>query len=288
MDRSRGDWASRCDGAAGIVHGKPGAANHPGLFETGAGGSAPKHVQQLEAKNHLRWDSLGEFLALAVSIEDLAEKTKNVKARVVAGCLNDAISKVLSWVEIKRPVASSLRRAPRTIGVVAAAYFSGPGHTVISTQVLSENKSPLRKPGLLDNRGSHFYLALFWADAVAAQTQAPDLAAKFAPAARPGGNQTSRRISFAPELSQRNFGEFRVWTGRGTAQAAALLAANEDRILEELAVGAHAPADVGGYYKVDAAKADAVMRPSPTMNAIIDSLTAGVHLDASEDIKIAA
>jgi isocitrate dehydrogenase len=182
-----------------------------GLFETGAGGSAPKHVQQLEAKNHLRWDSLGEFLALAVSIEDLAEKTKNVKARVVAGCLNDAISKVLS-----------------------------------------ENKSPLRKPGLLDNRGSHFYLALFWADAVAAQTQAPDLAAKFAP-------------------------------------AAALLAANEDRILEELAVGAHAPADVGGYYKVDAAKADAVMRPSPTMNAIIDSLTAGVHLDASStEIDIAA
>ena len=164
-----------------------------GLFETGAGGSAPKHVQQLQQKNHLRWDSLGEFLALAVSIEDLAEKTANSKAKVVAEALNDGIGKLLT-----------------------------------------ENKSPKRKPGMLDNRGSHFYLALYWADAMASQTRAPDLAARFAP-------------------------------------AAALLAANEERILEELAVGSHAPADVGGYYKVDAAKADAVMRPSATLNAIVDS-----------------
>ena len=103
-----------------------------GLFETGAGGSAPKHVQQLQAKNHLRWDSLGEFLALAVSIEDLAEKTSNAKAAVVADALNDGIGKLLA-----------------------------------------ENKSPKRKPGLLDNRGSHFYLALYWADAMASQTKAP-------------------------------------------------------------------------------------------------------------------
>ena len=165
-----------------------------GFFETGAGG-ALKHVQQLQASNHLRWDSLGEFLALAVSIEDLAEKTSNAKAAVVADALNDGIGKLLA-----------------------------------------ENKSPKRKPGLLDNRGSHFYLALYWADAMANQVKkAPELAAKFAP-------------------------------------AAALLAANEERILEELAVGSHSPADIGGYYKVDAAKADEVMRPSRTLNAIIDSL----------------
>merc|ERR1711970_997251 len=107
-----------------------------GLFETGAGGSAPKHVQQLQAKNHLRWDSLGEFLALAVSIEDLAEKTSNAKAAVVADALNDGIGRLLA-----------------------------------------ENKSPKRKPGLLDNRGSHFYLALYWADAMANQVKAPELAA---------------------------------------------------------------------------------------------------------------
>ena len=182
-----------------------------GLFETGAGGSAPKHVQQLQAKNHLRWDSLGEFLALAVSIEDLAEKTSNAKAAVVADALNDGIGKLLA-----------------------------------------ENKSPKRKPGLLDNRGSHFYLALYWADAMANQTKAPELAAKFAP-------------------------------------AAALLAANEERILEELAVGSHAPADIGGYYKVDAAKADEVMRPSQTLNAIIDSLrNDSVFIDEADPIARAA
>ena len=182
-----------------------------GLFETGAGGSAPKHVQQLQAKNHLRWDSLGEFLALAVSIEDLAEKTSNAKASVVADALNDGIGKLLA-----------------------------------------ENKSPKRKPGLLDNRGSHFYLALYWADAMASQTKAPELAAKFAP-------------------------------------AAALLAANEERILEELAVGSHAPADIGGYYKVDAAKVDEVMRPSQTLNAIIDSLrNDSVFIDEADPIARAA
>ena len=182
-----------------------------GLFETGAGGSAPKHVQQLQAKNHLRWDSLGEFLALAVSIEDLAEKTSNAKASVVADALNDGIGKLLA-----------------------------------------ENKSPKRKPGLLDNRGSHFYLALYWADAMANQVKAPELAAKFAP-------------------------------------AAALLAANEERILEELAVGSHAPADIGGYYKVDAAKADEVMRPSQTLNAIIASLrNDSVFIDDADPIARAA
>merc|ERR1719337_324202 len=182
-----------------------------GLFETGAGGSAPKHVQQLQASNHLRWDSLGESLALAVSIEDLAEKTSNAKAAVVADALNDGIGKLLA-----------------------------------------ENKSPKRKPGLLDNRGSHFYLALYWADAMANQTKAPELAAKFAP-------------------------------------AAALLAANEERILEELAVGSHAPADIGGYYKVDAAKADEVMRPSQTLNAIIDSLrNDSVFIDEADPIARAA
>merc|ERR1712025_114581 len=165
-----------------------------GLFETGAGGSAPKHVQQLQAKNHLRWDSLGEFLVLAV-----------------ADALNDGIGKLLA-----------------------------------------ENKSPKRKPGLLDNRGSHFYLALYWADAMANQVKAPELPAKFPP-------------------------------------AAALLAANEERILEELAVGSHSPADIGGYYKVDAAKADEVMRPSQTLNAIIDSLrNDSVFIDDADPIARAA
>jgi len=119
-------------------------------------------------------------------------------------------------------------------------------------KLLAENKSPKRKPGLLDNRGSHFYLALYWADAMASQTKAPELAAKFAP-------------------------------------AAALLAANEERILEELAVGSHAPADIGGYYKVDAAKADEVMRPSQTLNAIIDSLrNDSVFIDEADPIARAA
>jgi isocitrate dehydrogenase len=183
-----------------------------GLFETGAGGSAPKHVQQLVAANHLRWDSLGEFLALAVSLEDLANKTNNAKGLVVAKALDDATSKLLT-----------------------------------------EDKSPKRKPGMLDNRGSHFFIAKYWAEALAAQTDDADLATKYAP-------------------------------------AAALLAANEDVILEELAAGSHSPADIGGYYKVDVAKADAVMRPSPTFNAIIDSLTKSIKFlddDASTE-KVAA
>jgi len=176
-----------------------------GLFETGAGGSAPKHIQQLMEKNHLRWDSLGEFLALAVSIEDIAAKTNNAKAVLVAEALNAATSKLLK-----------------------------------------ENKSPKRVPGELDNRGSHFYIALYWAEALAAQTKDAALAASY-------------------------------------ERCAALLAANEDRILEELAAGSHAPADIGGYFKVDKKKADAIMRPSPTFNAIIDS-----HIADAEDEKIAA
>ena len=181
-----------------------------GLFETGAGGSAPKHVQQLQAANHLRWDSLGEFLALAVSLEDLANKTNNAKGLVVADALNAATAKLLA-----------------------------------------EDKSPKRKPGTLDNRGSHFFIAKYWAEALAAQTTDAELAERYAP-------------------------------------AAALLAANEATILEELAVGSHAPADIGGYYKVDAAKADAVMRPSPTFNAIIDSLTKSIKFLDDEAEKVAA
>ena len=181
-----------------------------GLFETGAGGSAPKHVQQLQAANHLRWDSLGEFLALAVSLEDLANKTNNAKGLVVADALNAATAKLLA-----------------------------------------EDKSPKRKPGTLDNRGSHFFIAKYWAEALAAQTADAELAERYAP-------------------------------------TAALLAANEATILEELAVGSHAPADIGGYYKVDAAKADAVMRPSPTFNAIIDSLTKSIKFLDDEAEKVAA
>ena len=164
-----------------------------GLFETGAGGSAPKHVQQLQASNHLRWDSLGEFLALAVSIEDLAEKTSNAKAAVVADALNDGIGKLLA-----------------------------------------ENKSPKRKPGLLDNRGSHFYLALYWAEALAECDDA-ELKARFAPVAK-------------------------------------ALAEAEEKIVAELNEVQGQPMDVGGYYMPDEAKVAEAMRPSATLNAIIDGV----------------
>ena len=163
-----------------------------GLFETGAGGSAPKHIRQLQEANHLRWDSLGEFLALAVSLEDLAFKTNNAKATVIAATL-----------------------------------------TAATDALLTNRKSPGRKPGLLDNRGSHFYLAKYWAEALATQTDDADLAAYYAP-------------------------------------MATQLADAEVQILQELA-GANEPVDVGGYFKLDQDKADKVMRCSPTFNAIVDA-----------------
>jgi len=162
-----------------------------GLFETGAGGSAPKHVQQLVKENYLRWDSLGEFLALAVSFEFLGEKTGNARATLLGKTLDQATGRVLE-----------------------------------------ENRSPARKVGQIDNRGSHFYLALYWAQALAAQTEDPEAAALFAP------------------LAER-------------------LTADEETINAELlAVQGH-PADLGGYYYVDKAKTDAVMRPGATFNAAL-------------------
>ena len=160
--------------------------NGGGLFETGAGGSAPKHVQQFEAENYLRWDSLGEFLALAVSFEHLAESTGNRRAAVLAETLDAATGRVLD-----------------------------------------ENRSPARRVGGLDNRGSHFYLALYWAQALAAQTDDVDLA-------------------------------------EGFRALAADLTAAEDTIVAELAAVQGSPADLGGYYAPDQALADAAMRPSAT------------------------
>lgn len=165
--------------------------NGGGLFETGAGGSAPKHVQQFVAENHLRWDSLGEFLALAVSLEHLAERFSNEKAKVLADTLDAATAKFLL-----------------------------------------ENKSPSRKAGELDNRGSHFYLALYWAQALAAQDQDIELQAEFAPIAEQ-------------------------------------LAANENVIIEELNSVQGQPVDLGGYYQPAAASTAAAMRPSATLNGII-------------------
>ncbi|MEJ2138868.1 MAG: NADP-dependent isocitrate dehydrogenase [Gammaproteobacteria bacterium] len=165
-----------------------------GLYETGAGGSAPKHVQQFVAENHLRWDSLGEFLALAVSIEELAAKTDNSKAEILAAALNKA-----------------------------------------NGQFLDSNKSPSRKAGELDNRGSHFYLAVYWADALAAQTRDADLQQQFA--------------AIAKQLSD-----------------------NETKIIDELNGVQGSPIDIGGYYHPDPARAAAAMRPSATLNSIIDSI----------------
>ncbi|MEN3299612.1 NADP-dependent isocitrate dehydrogenase [Pseudonocardia sp.] len=167
--------------------------NGGGLFETGAGGSAPKHVQQLVKENHLRWDSLGEFLALAVSLEFLADKTDNPRAAILGKALDDATGKLLD-----------------------------------------EGRSPSRKVGELDNRGSHFYIALYWAQALAAQTDDAELAKVFAPLAE-------------------------------------ALAADEEKIVAELNGVQGEPVDLGGYYYVDKAKTDAVMRPSATFNALIDS-----------------
>ena len=168
--------------------------NGGGLFETGAGGSAPKHVQQLVKENYLRWDSLGEFLALAVSLEHLAQTTDNARAQVLADTLD---------------------RATGTF--------------------LNENKSPSRRVGGIDNRGSHFYLALYWAQELAGQTDDPELAAMFGP------------------LSQR-------------------LTADEETITTELLAVQGSPADVGGYYRPDDALATAVMTPSATFNAALAEL----------------
>ncbi len=167
-----------------------------GLYETGAGGSAPKHVQQLVEENHLRWDSLGEFLALAVSLEDLGIKTGNAKAKLLAKTLDAATGKLLD-----------------------------------------NNKNPLPKTGQLDNRGSQFYLAMYWAQELAAQTEAPDLAAKFAPLAKH-------------------------------------LSTNEQAIVSELQAVQGKAVDIGGYYQPDLAKLDVVMRPSKTLNAALASFTA--------------
>ena len=168
--------------------------NGGGLFETGAGGSAPKHVQQVLDENHLRWDSLGEFLALAASFEHLAKTTGNASAQVLADTLDKATG-----------------------------------------TFLNENKSPSRRVGEIDNRGSHFYLAKFWAEELAAQGEDADLAAKFAPVAE-------------------------------------ALAANEEKIVAELLDAQGSPADLGGYYKPEDAKASAVMRPSATLNNVVDGL----------------
>jgi isocitrate dehydrogenase len=164
-----------------------------GLFETGAGGSAPKHVDQLVEENHLRWDSLGEFLALAVSLEDVNIKTGNAKAKILADTLDSATGKLLD-----------------------------------------NNKSPSRRTGELDNRGSHFYLAMYWAQALAEQTEDAELQAKFKPLAK-------------------------------------ALEENEKTIVDELSKAQGKPVDIGGYYHADVAKMSAVMRPSQTFNSLLDS-----------------
>lgn len=168
--------------------------NGGGLFETGAGGSAPKHVQQLTDENHLRWDSLGEFLALAESLRHQARVDGSDRPRILADGLDEATEKLLN-----------------------------------------EGRSPSRRTGEIDNRGSHFYLAAYWARALADQTEDEALAAVFAPVAE-------------------------------------ALEANADAIAEELVSIQGSPADLGGYYRPDPAKAAAVMRPSATFNAIIDPL----------------
>jgi len=168
--------------------------NGGGLFETGAGGSAPKHVQQFEKENHLRWDSLGEFLAMSVSLEHTAENFGNDKARVLAATLNDA-----------------------------------------TTKYLLENKSPSRKAGEHDNRGSHYYLSLYWAQAIAEQNEDEELKNEF--------------VSVAESLES-----------------------NEEQIVSELMEVQCSPVDIGGYYRPDDEKAEAAMRPSQTFNNIIDQI----------------
>ena len=166
-----------------------------GMYETGAGGSAPKHVQQVEEENHLRWDSLGEFLALAVSLEELGIKEDNGRASVLAKCLDKATG-----------------------------------------TLLENNQSPSRKTGELDNRGSHFYLGMYWAQEVAAQTENPELAAIFSPLAK---NLTE----------------------------------NEGKIVAELSAVQGTPAELGGYYHATRERVKKVMRPSETLNNALASLT---------------
>ena len=168
--------------------------NGGGLFETGAGGSAPKHVQQLVEENYLRWDSLGEFLALAESLQHLARTSDNPRA----GVLGDALDKA-------------------------------------TESLLNNDKSPARRVGQIDNRGSHAWLARYWAEELAAQTTDPELAAAFAPIAQE-------------------------------------LADHEEAITAELVGVQGAPVDLGGYYRPDAAKTERVMRPSATLNAILAKL----------------
>ncbi len=165
-----------------------------GLFETGAGGSAPKHVEQFQDESYLRWDSLGEFLALGASLEHLAQTTKNEDVQVLADTLNEANGKILEY-----------------------------------------NRSPARKVGEIDNRGSHFYLTLYWAQALAARDNSSALAARFRP-------------------------------------LAATLAANEAKIEAELIAAQGKAVDTGGYYLPDTAKTSAAMRPSPTLNAALAAL----------------
>jgi isocitrate dehydrogenase len=163
-----------------------------GLFETGAGGSAPKHVQQFLKENHLRWDSLGEFLALASSLEMLADKTDNPRARLLGQALDRATGRLLE-----------------------------------------DGRSPSRRVGELDNRGSHFYLALYWAQELADQDDDPDLAERFRP------------------LAER-------------------LASAEEEIVGELGAAQGEPVDIGGYYRPDPAKVAAAMRPSQTFNGSLE------------------
>jgi isocitrate dehydrogenase len=165
-----------------------------GLFETGAGGSAPKHVQQFQQEGYLRWDSLGEFLALGVSLEHLAQTFKNPKAQVLADTLDQA-----------------------------------------NGRILDNNKSPARKVGEIDNRGSHFYLALYWAEALAAQTKDKDIQTRFAPLAK-------------------------------------ALKDNEAKINVELIAAQGKPVDMGGYYLPDFGKTSRAMRPSATFNAALDAI----------------
>jgi isocitrate dehydrogenase len=165
-----------------------------GLFETGAGGSAPKHVQQFQQEGYLRWDSLGEFLALGVSLEHLSQKFNNAKAQVLAETLDQA-----------------------------------------NSRILENNKSPARKVGELDNRGSHFYLALYWAEALAAQTKDTDIQARFTTLAK-------------------------------------TLADNEAKINAELIAAQGKPVDMGGYYHPDFEKTSKAMRPSATLNAALEAI----------------
>jgi isocitrate dehydrogenase len=168
--------------------------NGGGLFETGAGGSAPKHVEQFQGEGYLRWDSLGEFLALGASLEHLAQVTGNADVRVLAETLDEA-----------------------------------------NGRILDHNRSPARKVGEIDNRGTHFYLALYWAQAMAARDNSSSLAARFKP------------------LADR-------------------LSANEARIYEELIAAQGKPQDLGGYYQPDTTKTSAAMCPSTTLNAALAAL----------------